>query len=804
MKHKTYVIISALLAALFLICTAAAQEDAGFNTILYFDAPGIDPAGLAFDGKYLWNADTTDQMIYKLDTAGNRMTSFYSPGAAPTGLAYDGNYLWNADADDKMIYKLDTSGNIITSFYSPGAAPTGLAFDGTYLWNADADDKMIYKLDISGNLIASFYTPGNRPAGLAYNGEYLWNADADDKMIHKLDKDGNLTDSFPAPGTFPTGLAFEGKYLWIADSDDLTIRKSELIGDTDTSGGTAAIVVSPVSFSDPVSIVSEFDPPGTSPTGLAYDGTYLWHVNLGSKTIYKSDTSGKIIASFEAPGKTPFDIASQGEYLWISDTNKTVYKTDTNGKQIASFASPCAFAGITCSSEHLWISDFENRKIYKADFAGNILASYDSPGSDPAGITYDGEYLWITDSESRRIYKIDTSGKVVNSFHSPAEKPFGIASDGTYLWQADDGRDKIYKLKVNISPVEIGKSKQQTFSITNMGDGDLVIGKISITGKDTGDFSIQNDNCSETKIKPKEYAIFNVVFSPASAGGKNAVLQIPSNDTDEALLNVPLSGTGEGTGYLLTKELWIRAVIYTEEKGKVEALWQKGGEDITASNDRVIWGYFYADPADVSWGSEQNPDLFVKIWFDHNGRLDVNFFHVSVPDIEVYSDYRYDGVADQQGTTTLTTRYIRQYYENGKSNMEKNEEDGYPPAGYTAKGNPKGYSTVNDLRIAAIINTVEKGAKEALWHKGGQDKTDRGDEVLWGYFYANPSDVTWGSQNNPDLFVKVWFDVDGRVDVNFFHVSVPDIEAYSDLPDNGTYDKSGTAILENRYIRLEY
>ncbi len=794
---------SALLAVLLLNCTAFAQ-DTGFNTILSFDSPGLNPAGLAFDGKYLWNADTSDQMIYKLDTSGNRMTSFYSPGAAPTGLAFDGTYLWNADADDKMIYKSDISGNIITSFPSPGAAPTGLAYDGTYLWNADADDKMIYKLDTSGNLITSFYTPGNGPAGLACNGDYLWNADADDKMIHKLDKDGNLTDSFPAPGTFPAGLAFEGNYLWIADADDMTIRKSELTGDTDTSGGTAAIVVSPVSFSDPVSIVSEFDPPGTSPTGLAFDGTYLWHVNLGSKTVYKLDTWGNIISSFEAPGNMPFDIACQGEYLWISDTGKTIYKTDTSGKQIASFASPCAFAGITHDGEHLWISDFENRKIYKTDFSGKILATYDSPGSDPAGITYDGEYLWITDSKSRRIYKFDTSGNVVNSFHSPAEKPFGIASDGEYLWQADEGRDKIYKLKVNISPVKIGASKQQTFSVSNMGDGDLVIGNISITGKDAGDFSIQNDKCSGTKIKPKEYALFNVVFSPASAGGKNAVLQIPSNDADEALLNVPLSGTGEGTGYLITKDLWIRAVIDTEEKGKVEALWRKGGEDTTASNDRVIWGYFYANPADVTWGSEQNPDLFVKIWFDHNGRLDVNFFHVSVPDIEVYSDYAYDGTADQQTAATLETRYIRQYYENGRSYMEKNDENGIPAAGYSATGNPKGYSTVNDLRIAAIINTVEKGAREALWYKGGQDKTDRGDEVLWGYFYASPSDVAWGNQNNPDLFVKVWFDVDGRVDVNSFHVSVPDIEVYSDLPDNGTYDATGTTTLENRYIRQEY
>ena len=262
-----------------------------------------------------------------------------------------------------------------------------------------------------------------------------------------------------------------------------------------------------------------------------------------------------------------------------------------------------------------------------------------------------------------------------------------------------------------------------------------------------------------------------------------------------------LDGSG---GNLVTSDLWIKAVINTEEKGPIEAVWQKGGEDTTPRGDRVIWGHFYASPSDVTWGSENNPDLFVKIWFDVSGRVDVNYFHVSVPEIEVYSDYPYDGTPDEHGIATMDRRYIRQYYENGQSNSDENYEDGNPPAGYLPAGNPSGYFTINDLRIGSIINTVEKGPIDALWRSGGQDTTSRGDQVLWGHFYASSSDVTWGSQNNPDLFVKIWFDVSGRTDVNFFHVSVPDIEVYSDLPDEGTYDQQGTTIMDNRYIRHEY
>ncbi len=272
-----------------------------------------------------------------------------------------------------------------------------------------------------------------------------------------------------------------------------------------------------------------------------------------------------------------------------------------------------------------------------------------------------------------------------------------------------------------------------------------------------------------------------------------------------------LCGNVFAEGNFLTSDLWIRAVIHTAEKGQIEGVWKKGGEDTLGAN-RVIWGYFYADPNEISWGNTQNPDVFVKVWFDENGRIDVNFFHVSVPDIEVYSDYPYNGIADQHGTTTTSRRYIRHYYENGSSYSDENSEDGNPAPGYWAGGKPSGYYLMDDLKIAAIINTVEKGATEAVWCEGGRGTPEGKHKVIWGYFYADPHTVSWGSVSNPELFVKVWFDAGGRIDVNFFHVSVPDIEVYSNFSNEVTsiysddvfYKQKGTTVTHNRYVRHEY
>jgi len=122
-----------------------------------------------------------------------------------------------------------------------------------------------------------------------------------------------------------------------------------------------------------------------------------------------------------------------------------------------------------------------------------------------------------------------------------------------------------------------------------------------------------------------------------------------------------------GSSYQVTTDLNIRAVINTVEAGDIDAVWYKGGEDTTTAGDRVIWGYFYASPSDVNWGSENNPDLYVKIWFDRGGRIDVNFFHVSVPDIEVYSEYSGSTSSNQYNKTTMANRYYRHEYNSGTS-----------------------------------------------------------------------------------------------------------------------------------------
>ena len=47
----------------------------------------------------------------------------------------------------------------------------------------------------------------------------------------------------------------------------------------------------------------------------------------------------------------------------------------------------------------------------------------------------------------------------------------------------------------------------------------------------------------------------------------------------------------ENGGYFATPELWLRAVVKTDD-GSVDGVFYKGEEKVTARGDTVIWGYF--------------------------------------------------------------------------------------------------------------------------------------------------------------------------------------------------------------------
>jgi hypothetical protein len=99
-------------------------------------------------------------------------------------------------------------------------------------------------------------------------------------------------------------------------------------------------------------------------------------------------------------------------------------------------------------------------------------------------------------------------------------------------------------LQVPFGSVTAGASSDQTVTLINNGNAELVLGTLATANPLAAPFSIQNDLCSGQTLTPAANCTLTVRFSPTVAGVFNESFDIPSNDPDEDPVTVNVGGTG--------------------------------------------------------------------------------------------------------------------------------------------------------------------------------------------------------------------------------------------------------------------
>jgi sugar lactone lactonase YvrE len=197
-----------------------------------------------------------------------------------------------------------------------------IAWDGKYLWVEGYNTNTLYQLSpVDGSIVKTIPSNVMRPYGLAFGDNSLWVADTDNHLIQQVDtSNGNVLSSFPTPavfgGSYPTGLAWDGTQLWHNDA-------------MATGGGPND---STYYISTAGQVLQHYHGFGTYITGLAWDGQYLWSNDNPSQLIYKIDpVTFTALGVISAPGGAyPNGLAFDGQYLWVANnTTDSIYKIDT-------------------------------------------------------------------------------------------------------------------------------------------------------------------------------------------------------------------------------------------------------------------------------------------------------------------------------------------------------------------------------------------------------------------------------------------------------------------------------------------
>jgi hypothetical protein len=271
--------------------------------------------------------------------------SFASPVSLPTDIAWDGQFLWVQGYNEYKLYKISpVTGAVLQIIPTTVKRPYGFAYDGSRLVILDNEKKMIFFLDpangnVSDSIDISSSSAQSYQTGLTTDGSHFWFSDTKGPQsyytgdsIYHLEPNGMEYSGFAALGDYPSGLAYDGEFLWSSDNSTSTIRQMDPATNT---------------------IINTYlAPGGMYPNGLEWDGSNLWVINNASDSIYlinvESVTSSHGLSATE-PGisvyPNPVSESATISFGLITDTDVHISVLSCEGKLITEISNGILPAG---------------------------------------------------------------------------------------------------------------------------------------------------------------------------------------------------------------------------------------------------------------------------------------------------------------------------------------------------------------------------------------------------------------------------------------------------------------------------
>lgn len=210
----------------------------------------------------------------------DELFSLRIPARRLVGIGGGGGRLWATDVGGRSLIELQPdTGGVLRRLALDLREPRGLAFDGRLLWVADQATKRIRAFGpAAGEPVRDI--PLEVPAekgfssveALAWDGQYLWTAIAAgfSSSLNQIDpQSGRIVQSLFADCD-PRGLASDGRFLWTlcynGEANPPTVDQRRLADDERE-----------VSRSRQFFKKTE----GRQPSGLTWDGQFLWYVDAG-------------------------------------------------------------------------------------------------------------------------------------------------------------------------------------------------------------------------------------------------------------------------------------------------------------------------------------------------------------------------------------------------------------------------------------------------------------------------------------------------------------------------------------------
>jgi YVTN family beta-propeller protein len=298
---------------------------------------GDSPQGVAFDGEFIWvaNSGTTDSLTKVTPSTGATTTVALPTGANaclnPDGVAYGAGSIWVACNGSNRVVRINPTSNSVVANIVVGSAPREIAYDGS-IWVTNFGSNTVSVISSSTNALTNTVNlntgavPCEGPVGIArgqvtgsgiLTTERFWVACNQSNTVSRISQQtlaAPVVTNFNPGGGFaaPVGVAFDGRDVWVTSFD--TVAPTTTLRRIDVNG----------------TVVEEYLV-NNLPAGVLYDGRQIWVTAgglFGGTSVSRIDPlSGTVVESEALGGGGLNSLAFDGLNVWATNfTDDTVQK----------------------------------------------------------------------------------------------------------------------------------------------------------------------------------------------------------------------------------------------------------------------------------------------------------------------------------------------------------------------------------------------------------------------------------------------------------------------------------------------
>lgn len=436
--------------------------------------------------------------------------------------------------------------SIVASYNISGKA-SGLAWDGTYIYYGiyGSNGNMVYKFNPANGTSNLLCTAAFDDAyGMTYKGPNLVTiqqptSSAQPAMAHEFSMTGAQISTLNLPNHYMSGIAWDNGNWWVCTyyPDPGTVYH------LDGTGG----------------VISQFTPPAAQPWDICKQGNDLWIADYNANMLYKVSSSGTLLESHASQGIKPSGVVFDGTYLWYCDgqlsTNSTLYKVDLSGIGTPAINIPTtnySYGTVTIGSSATW-----NCQVQNTGTAPLIISSVQIPAGTGVTTSFSTPYT-ISAGGSAVIPFVysPTNSNLLNTqvyvnSNDPIHPQMTLTLTGTPMFAGPH-------LNLGTNTHDYGERRSGAYSrwklqISNTGNQNLAITNLDMTDPA---FIVDNSVSLPINLSPQQTDFIGIWFHPDAGGVFDGQMMIHSNDPQQPVLTVNLQGVGIDTVYPQGAPLW--------------------------------------------------------------------------------------------------------------------------------------------------------------------------------------------------------------------------------------------------------